>query len=55
MCELKALLLKHLADGGGRNEKLNALGNIKDETVDCRIKDFLKIIMIKNAMAKIDK
>ena len=53
--ELKALLLKHLADSKERNEKLKALRNLKDKMTDYRIKDVLKTTVIKNVITKIEK
>ena len=53
--ELKALLLKHLADSKERNEKLKALRNLKDKISDYRIKEVLKTTVIKNVITKIEK
>ena len=53
--ELKALLLKHLADSKERNEKLKTLRNLRDKVSDYRIKEVLKTTVIKNVITKIDK
>ena len=53
--ELKALLLKHLADSKERYEKLRALRNLRDKMIDYKIKETLKTILMKNVITKINK
>ena len=53
--ELKALLLKHVADTKERNQKLKAMRNLKEKMNDYRLKEVIKSISIKNIITKIDK
>ena len=53
--ELKALLLKHVADTKERNQKLKAMRKLKEKMNDYRLKEVIKSISIKNIITKIDK
>ena len=53
--ELKALLLKHLADSKERNEKLKAIRNLKEKMYEYRFKEVLKSTFVKTVITKIDK
>ena len=53
--ELKALLLKHLADSKERNEKLRAIRTLKDKLDNYRFKDVLKITVMKSFINRLDK
>ena len=53
--ELKALLLKHIADDKERSEKLKALRNLRDKMFEYRSKDVLKNTVLKTVVTKIEK
>ena len=53
--ELKALLLKHLADSKERNQKLKAIRNLQNNVYEYRYKEVLKNTMVKTVITKIDK
>ena len=53
--ELKALLLKHLADSKERNEKLKAIRELKDKIDNYRFKDVLKTTVLRSLLNKITK
>jgi len=53
--ELKALLIKHLADTQERNEKLRAIRTLKEKLDNYRLRDVLKISILKSFVNRIDK
>ena len=53
--ELKALLLKHLADTKERNAKLKAIHTLKDKLYNYRFKDVIKVTILKTAVNRINR
>ena len=53
--ELKALLLKHLADSKERNDKLQAIRTLKEKLINYRFKDALKTMVLRNLINRIEK
>ena len=50
--ELKAILLKHLADSKERNEKLKAIRNLKEKMYEYRFKEVLKSTFVKTVITE---
>jgi len=53
--ELKALLIKHLADSKERNDKLQAIRTLKEKLNNYRFKDILKTMILRNLINRIEK